>query len=71
MSEQIDKVYSPATMHLAKFGFFTSLFLRLFVWTTYIHETPYGVVVYKKCGTTMYILGATRKPSQAEQAGLS
>lgn len=71
MEDQIAHVYGPHTLHLSRFGFLTRLFLRLFVWTTYVHDTPEGVVVYKKLGNTMYILGAARKASQSSQSDWS
>ena len=69
--EQIDKVYGPHTLQLGKFGWLTQLWLRFFVWTTYIHETPRGIVVYKQVGRTMYVLGAVQKLNQVDQPGLS
>lgn len=71
MIEKVDKVYGPHTLQLSRFGFLTTLFLRLFVWKTYIHETPQGIVVYKLWGGTMFVLGAVRKPGQCDQAELS
>lgn len=71
MVEQFEKVYGPDTIHLHRFGYLTGLLLKLFVWTTYIHETHEGIVVYKKWGNTMFVLGVVRKPSQMDQAGMS
>lgn len=68
MTEKIDAVYGPHTLQFARFGWFTRLWLRFFVWTTYIHETPQGTVVYKKVGGTLYVLGAARKLNQADEA---
>lgn len=71
MSEQFDSVYGPDTLHLSRFGLLTGWFLKLFVWTTYVHETPQGIVVYKKWGKTMFVLGMARKPSQCDRARMS
>lgn len=66
MTEKVDEVFGPHTLHLARFGWLTKLWLRFFVWTTYIHETPDGIVVYKKVGSTMYVLGVVRKAQQCD-----
>lgn len=66
MDEKVDKVYGPHTLQFAKFGWFTQVWLRFFVWTTYVHESPQGIVVYKKVGRTMYVLGVCRKQNQAD-----
>jgi hypothetical protein len=66
MSEKVDRVYGPQTLQLSRFGWLTKLWLRLFVWTTYVHETPQGIVVYKKVGNVMYVLGVARKQNQVD-----
>lgn len=69
MTDKIEKTYGPFTMEFSRFGWFT----RFVIWflPTYIHETPDGIVVYKRWQKDMYILGAVRKPTQAEQPRLS
>lgn len=66
MSDKIDNVYGPLTLECSHFGRFTKFFLWFL--PTVIHETPDGVIVYKKWKSTMYVLGVMRKPSQGDKA---
>lgn len=69
MPEKVDKVFGPGLHHLSRLGWFTRFVLWFY--PLVVHETANGIVAYKIRKGTMYVFGATRKPSQSDKAGQS
>lgn len=67
MERKIEKVFGPHTLHLSSWGWFTRAFL-LFL-PSHVYESPDGIVVYKKWGNALYILGVSRRIRTWDRVG--